>query len=616
MPFGASHVPIRSLAETALSSFFKEIIVLGSENVPEEGPLLVACSHSNMAIDPAVLSATMPHKIPLHYWVKDSLFSNPIAGAILKNAGNIPVDRKNKNNQSLFKGTFEEMARGDSIGVFPEGTSHTSPHMLPFKDGIAWAALEYVKFLNGAADGTVRKGKKAVIIPVGITYLDKAKYRSSIVVEYGAPITTEAFEEEFLSQDEGANKLAVKRLTKTLELEMMKLTVNAPDWESLVAAKMAKELLWERESKLAPEEVVKVQQTLVDMFSPPTSNKQLQELKDLLNKYNRLLITAKLTNNELADLPLPGTLEPSSSTPLPTRFSTLTMLIRDTVSCAVRLPFFLVPMIIHLPIYVMARMGANIVKEEMETQAQMKVAFGLLFSLAVYPFFFFVLWIFMGFTSLGALIAAVLVYGFSVSHKSLVDENYTHFKRLVAAWRVIVGVWAPKRREMPLAKLASLLPASSAPEGATKDAYAWKKRGTEQETTEADIAKTARRKRVPTRRFIRHVLRTRVAAARALETFLAELEEGDYRINARPWLVEAAPYGGEAAQAEQQSTADEGKDAVDRLPMGTRAGSEVVEFLRQRGAHIIHSSADEGGWGALSGDETEARSGDEGAEER
>ncbi|KAJ9102947.1 hypothetical protein QFC19_004503 [Naganishia cerealis] len=542
MPFGASHFPIRSLAETALSSFFKEIIVLGSENVPEEGPFLVACSHANMAID-----------------VKDSLFSNPVAGAILKNAGNIPVDRRNKNNQSLFKGTFEAMAQGESIGVFPEGTSHTSPHMLPFKDGVAWAALEYVKFLNGAADGTVRKGKKAVIIPVGITYLDKAKYRSSIVVEYGVPITTDSFEEEFLSEDEGANKLAVKRLTKTLELEMMKLTVNGPDWESLIAAKMAKELLWERESKLAPEEVVKVQQTLVDMFSPPTSIKQLQEVKDLLNKYNRLLVTAKLTNQELADLPLPNSLEPTSSTPLPTRFSTLTLLIKDTISCAVRLPFFLVPMIIHLPIYMMARMGANIAKEEMETQAQMK--------------------------------------------------------RLVAAWRVIVGVWAPKRREISLAKLASLLPSSSAPEGATKDAYAWKKRGTDQEVKD-DAAKTARRKRVPTRRFIRHVLRTRVAAARALEAFLADLEEGDYRINARPWLVEAAPYGAEAARVEDQSTADEDKDAVDRVPMGTRDGREVVDFLRKRGAKILGSTSEQNRWSALSGDETEARSGDEGFEDK
>lgn len=168
----------------------------------------------------------------------------------------------------------------------------------------------------------------------------------------------------------------------------------------------------------------------------------------------------------------------------------------------------------------------------------------------------------------------------------------------------------PKRREIPIAKLASVLPSSSAPEGATKDAYAWKTRGTDQEV-KAEIDKTAKRKRVPTRRFIKHVLRTRVAAAQALESFLAELENGGYRVNARPWLVEAAPYGGEASQAEQQSTEDEGKDAVDRVPMGTRSGEEVVEFLRWRGARILPSASEHNGWDALSGDETEARSGNE-----
>jgi 1-acyl-sn-glycerol-3-phosphate acyltransferase len=54
--------------------------------------------------------------------VKDSLFKNPAVGALLYNAGNIgepdcskrckgalipAVDRKNKNNQKLFKGTFD-----------------------------------------------------------------------------------------------------------------------------------------------------------------------------------------------------------------------------------------------------------------------------------------------------------------------------------------------------------------------------------------------------------------------------------------------------------------------------------------------------------------------------
>lgn len=84
-----------------------------------------------------MLSNTIPHGHLLHYWVggmarreksilmaqvKDSLFKNPAMGALLRNAGNIgalyyclfehapdpaAVDRKTKNNQKLFKGTFD-----------------------------------------------------------------------------------------------------------------------------------------------------------------------------------------------------------------------------------------------------------------------------------------------------------------------------------------------------------------------------------------------------------------------------------------------------------------------------------------------------------------------------
>jgi 1-acyl-sn-glycerol-3-phosphate acyltransferase len=31
------------------------------------------------------------------------------------------VDRKTKNNQDLFAGTFEAMKAGEAIGLFPEG---------------------------------------------------------------------------------------------------------------------------------------------------------------------------------------------------------------------------------------------------------------------------------------------------------------------------------------------------------------------------------------------------------------------------------------------------------------------------------------------------------------
>lgn len=75
------------------------------------------------------------------------------------------------------------MVRGECIAVFPEGTSHTSPQLLPFKDGISWLALEYLKYLYGMPDEVPKKNaRKAVIVPVGLSYLDKSKYRSRIVV--------------------------------------------------------------------------------------------------------------------------------------------------------------------------------------------------------------------------------------------------------------------------------------------------------------------------------------------------------------------------------------------------------------------------------------------------
>jgi glycerol-3-phosphate O-acyltransferase/dihydroxyacetone phosphate acyltransferase len=51
-----------------------------------------------------------------------------------------------------------------------------------------------------------------------------------LTYSYGKPITMDDYEKEFLSEEEGANKLAVKRLTKKIGLEIRKMTVNSPNW--------------------------------------------------------------------------------------------------------------------------------------------------------------------------------------------------------------------------------------------------------------------------------------------------------------------------------------------------------------------------------------------------
>lgn len=83
----------------------------------------------------------------------------------------------------------------------------------------------------------------------------------------------------------------------------------------------------------------------------------------------------------LTSLPIPRALDPSRPTPLPSRLATLSLLIRDTIACLVRLPFFVGPLLLHAPAYIVARLGARLAEDEEETQAQNKVVFGLLLLL-------------------------------------------------------------------------------------------------------------------------------------------------------------------------------------------------------------------------------------------
>lgn len=109
------------------------------------------------------------------------------------------------------------------------------------------------------------------------------------------------------------------------------------------------------------------------MFSAPNSSPAFESTKQALLAYHSLLESAKLSHEALTDLPLPRSLDPSVETPLPSRLSTLAVLLKDTLATTIRLPFFVLPLIVHIPAYALGRTLARMVEEEEETQAQMKV---------------------------------------------------------------------------------------------------------------------------------------------------------------------------------------------------------------------------------------------------
>lgn len=164
--------------------------------------------------------------------------------------------------------------------------------------------------------------------------------------------------------------------------------------------------------------------SLADLFCTPSPSPSLSKVKADLLKYYTLLKSSRLDNASLSQLPLPQTLDPSVPVRLPSRLRTVWVLFIDTVACMIRLPFFLLPLLVHIPAYLAGRMGARLVEDEEETMAQNKIVFGLLSLALIYPAMFFFVWALLWLSPPGFLVAALTLAGFGVYHTSLVDDNY------------------------------------------------------------------------------------------------------------------------------------------------------------------------------------------------
>lgn len=140
----------------------------------------------------------MPRRRAVCFWAKSTMFTNPIAKAIMTSSGSIPVRRNPNSNSSaatkeggsdgqfaLFRETFRALDREEIVGVFPEGTSYTEPQIAQIKEGAAWAALEYARWqIQHTSEYQAGGPKKLLIVPVGVVYSDKSRFQSRVRYAY------------------------------------------------------------------------------------------------------------------------------------------------------------------------------------------------------------------------------------------------------------------------------------------------------------------------------------------------------------------------------------------------------------------------------------------------
>lgn len=187
---------LRWITGIALHWFYGDIRVVGRENIPNRGPLLIAVNHQNALVDSLIVGWVLPRQITMT--AKATLIENPLIAFLFKLLHVVPLrrvsDEAGKNNGSptdlsrnreAFGDIKDILGRSGAVLIFPEGKSHNEAGLEPLKTGLARLALQ-ARDQNAIED--IR------ILPLGLVFEDKGTPGTVVGVHIGYAIEMDTWE--------------------------------------------------------------------------------------------------------------------------------------------------------------------------------------------------------------------------------------------------------------------------------------------------------------------------------------------------------------------------------------------------------------------------------------
>ena len=212
--------------------FYPRIEVRGRQNLPIHQPMLLVANHPNSLLDPLIIMIGIGRHVA--FLAKSSFFTNPVGRLLMSAFGALPVyrqsderaesgphsDRANR-NEATFARCRALLRSAEPLALFPEGTTHSNTMMLPLRTGAARIALSAVAESGGRLD--------LQIVPLGLWYQHKSRFRSSVLVVVGQPFGLTEFAARYTADPNEA----VDALTEQIERRLDSVVLQAENAELL-----------------------------------------------------------------------------------------------------------------------------------------------------------------------------------------------------------------------------------------------------------------------------------------------------------------------------------------------------------------------------------------------
>lgn len=277
--------------------YFRRVEVVGIEHVPRKSPVIFVLNHPNALVDPAFLLCLAPRRVS--FLAKAPLFRMPVLRFFVRALDSLPVYRRQdegedvSKNREVFVAARQLLARGGTIGICPEGVSHDEPGLRPIKTGAARIALAAIS--TGEVDDLK-------IIPAGLYYTSKTKFRSAVLLYFGNPIEVKPVE---LDADGNPPRIAVRELSNQIECALREVILDAEHEEALQTISRAErifssETVDEGKESLAAE--LQLQQRFIKAYAVlrERAPDRLRKLEARMSRFEQELTQAGVDPDDLS----------------------------------------------------------------------------------------------------------------------------------------------------------------------------------------------------------------------------------------------------------------------------------------------------------------------------